>query len=89
MTDQVANVDRTGQDRLTRKQRMVMSGVCFMLLLSVYVLSAGPMAWLHKVAEFQQFQDALEFVYAPLIAIVDSDLKPLSPILKWYISFFR
>ncbi len=66
-----------------------MSVVCLMLVVGVYVLSVGPMARLHKVVEFEPFKNALEFVYAPLIAIVESNVKPFSAILKWYISFFR
>ena len=78
-----------GEDPPTKRQKRVMAVVCTGVFLLVYVLSAGPMAGLHKVAQFRHFRKALEFVYAPLIAIVKSDVEPFASVLKWYIELFR
>ena len=76
-------------DGATRKQKVQMLVVCVFVFLLVYTLSIGPMAFFHKVFKFQQFQNSLEIVYAPLIAIVNNDIEPLSTVLRWYIGLFR
>ncbi len=81
--------DEQDGDCATRTQKALMLVVCFFVFLIVYTLSVGPMAFFHEVFEFQQFQDSLELVYAPLIVIVENEVKPLSTVLKWYIGLFR
>ena len=81
--------DLTSHDRPTKKQRVVMSIICFFVFLAVYVLSVGPMAGLHEVFEFRQFQGALEVIYAPLIALIEADVEPIASLLKWYVGLFR
>ncbi len=73
----------------TRRQRVLMSVVCFFVFLAVYVLSVGPMAGLHQVFEFKQFQGSLEVIYAPLIALIEADVEPFASALKWYVGIFR
>ena len=77
-------------DPPTRKERVIAGVLCFCLFMLVYILSVGPMAALHEEAvAFSEFQGALETVYAPLIVIVESDVQPVSGLLKWYIGLFR
>ncbi len=61
---------------------------CFVFLF-VYVLSVGPMVGLHEVFELQEFQVALNVICAPLIALIETDIEPISSLLKWYIGLFR
>jgi len=73
----------------SRRQRVLVSLFCGMTFLIIYVLSAGPMAGLHDVFEFEPFRDALEIVYVPVIVLAESDLEPVSSLLKGYIGLFR
>ncbi|MHC4875293.1 MAG: hypothetical protein ACYTGL_02265 [Planctomycetota bacterium] len=54
-----------------------------------YVLSAGPMAGLHRIFQVQGFQRAIEVVYAPVVVLVKSDIEPFSSFMKWYVDLFR
>ena len=78
-----------GHETVTAKQRLMVVGFCMGLLLVFYVLSIGPMAGLHAVFKLASFQSALEVIYAPLIAIVESDVPLFSQVLKWYVELFR
>ena len=73
----------------TRIQRLTAGALCTLVFIVIYVASAGPMAGLHAVFEFQQFQDALEIVYGPVIAVGESDLEPVASLLRSYIGLFR
>lgn len=73
----------------TRRQRALMVVVCFFVFLAVYILSVGPMAGLHQVFEFKQFQGSLEIIYAPLIVLIEADVEPFASVLKWYVGIFR
>ena len=57
--------------------------------LIVYLLSAGPMAAIHKASRFGPFQRALGIVYAPVIFDVEQDIEPFASPMKAYIKIFR
>lgn len=73
----------------TRRQKLVAALLSVSGFLTFYVLSAGPMAGLHRVFRFRGFQRVVEIVYAPLVALVKSGLEPFTSILRWYIELFR
>lgn len=73
----------------TLRARILMGFVCLLTFFVVYVISAGPMIWIHDHVKVQAFQRTLEGLYAPLAFIVKRDLWPLAPVLKWYVSLFR
>lgn len=54
-----------------------------------YLLSAGPMAGLHRVFKVPGFQRAIEVVYAPVVFLVKRNIEPFSSIMKWYVDLFR
>ena len=73
----------------SRRQKLVAAAATFAVFLCVYILSVGPMAGLHRAANFKEFSSTLEVIYRPLVFIVKKDVRPLSTGLKWYISIFR
>jgi|GEM_PF-2444205 len=73
----------------SRRQKLAAAVLSVSGFLAFYVLSAGPMAGLHRVFRFQGFQRAVEIVYAPLVVLVKSGLEPFTSILRWYIELFR
>lgn len=73
----------------SRRERITASCVCALVFVIIYFLSAGPMAALHSAFEFKQFRDALEIVYGPLIVLGESDLEPVSSLVRSYIGLFR
>ena len=80
----------TGDTEATSmRQRVGVAAVCAGILLVSYVLSIGPAAWLHGKFELKGFQAAIEFIYAPLIAVIESDIDPFASMLKWYVELFQ
>lgn len=73
----------------SRRQKLAAALLSVGGFLAFYVLSAGPMAGLHRVFRFRGFQRAVEFVYTPLVVLVKSGLEPFTSILRWYIELFR
>ncbi len=80
---------REATEEPTRRERVAAGLVCMLVFVVIYVLSAGPMAGLHTVFEFKQFQDALEVVYGPVIVLGESDIEPIASLLRSYIGLFR
>ncbi len=56
---------------------------------SAYVLSAGPVAGLHKLVPFSWLRRAIELYYAPIVWLVQRGPRPIGQLLKWYIDLFR
>ncbi len=77
-------LERSGRWETTRA--VALSAFAF---LAFYVLSAGPMAGLHRIFKVQGFQRAIEVVYAPVVVLVKSDIEPFSSFMKWYVDLFR
>ncbi len=87
MSDPATTGERS--ENPTKKQRVMMAGVCLVAFLIVYVLSSGPMVWLHDVFKFEQFQRALEIVYAPIVFLVNNEIEPFATAIRWYVGLFR
>ena len=73
----------------TRQQRIVATALCVFGFLTLYFLSAGPVAGIHNVLKIRAFQKAVEVIYAPVVLLVKSNIEPFSSIMKWYVDLFR
>ncbi len=73
----------------TQRQKFIALAVSAFGVLTFYLLSAGPMAWLHRVFEVPGFQRAVAVVYAPIVFLVKRNVEPFSSIMKWYVDLFR
>ena len=73
----------------TRRQKLNAFAVSACGFVVFYLLSAGPMAGLHRVFKVPGFQRAIEVVYAPVVFLVKRNVEPFSSIMKWYIDLFR
>lgn len=76
-------------DAPTQRQKLVASALCFWGFLVFYLLSAGPVAGLHRIFEVRSFQKAVEVIYAPVVLLVKSNVEPFSSMMKWYVDLFR
>jgi len=77
------------EPRASFKQRLLAGGICFFSFMLFYILSAGPMAWLTRIAKVEQFENATKTLYLPLVFIVKHNLHPLSDIIQWYVGLFK
>jgi hypothetical protein len=75
--------------RPTRRQKLNAVAVSAFGFMVFYLLSAGPMAGLHRVFKVPGFQRAVEVVYAPVVFLVKRNVEPFSSIMKWYVDLFR
>jgi len=73
----------------SRRERAGAAAMCSAAFLLVYVLTAGPMAGLHRAVNFPAFRKGVEIIYAPIVALYQSGLEPFATFLKWYIDLFR
>lgn len=73
----------------TRRQKLNAFAVSACGFVVFYLLSAGPMAGLHRVFKVPGFQRAIEVVYAPVVFLVKRNIEPFSSIMKWYVDLFR
>lgn len=73
----------------TRREKLTAAAFCVSGFLVFYILSAGPMAGLHRIFEFSGFRNVVEVVYAPIVFLVKRNVEPFSTIMKWYIDIFR
>lgn len=73
----------------TRRQKIIAACAAAGAFLSCYVLSAGPMAGIHKAIRFQPIQTAIEIGYAPIVFVVKHEIEPFSSVLKSYIGMFQ
>ena len=73
----------------TRRERLAAGGMCVAAFLCFYVLTAGPMAGLHKAFALPPFRKGVEILYAPIVALYKSGIEPFATFLKWYIDLFR
>jgi hypothetical protein len=75
--------------RPTRRQKLNAVAVSAFGFMVFYLLSAGPMAGLHRVFKVPGFQRAVEVVYAPVVFLVKRNVEPFSSIMRWYVDLFR
>ncbi len=73
----------------TRGQKIKAAAVSVFGFVMFYLLSAGPMAGLHRILDVPGFQRAVEVVYAPVVFVVKRNVEPFSSVMKWYIDLFR
>jgi hypothetical protein len=73
----------------SRREKMAATTLCVLGFLTFYLLSAGPIAGLHKIAKIGAFQKAVEVIYAPVVLLVKGNIEPFSSIMKWYIGLFQ
>ncbi|MBM82732.1 MAG: hypothetical protein CMJ78_19385 [Planctomycetaceae bacterium] len=85
----VAEADIEPEAKPTKRQKALAAMLTTGVFLVVYILSVGPMAGIHRAADFKEFGQTLEVIYKPLVVIVKKDVRPFSTGLKWYINIFR
>lgn len=73
----------------TRGQKLKAVAVSAFGFMTFYLLSAGPMAGLHRILNVPGFQRAVEVVYAPVVFVVKRNVEPFSSVMKWYVDLFR
>ena len=73
----------------TRRQKLKAFAVSACGFVVFYLLSAGPLAGLHRVFKVPGFQRAIEVVYAPVVFLVKRNFEPFSSIIRWYVDLFR
>jgi len=76
-------------DKPTRSQKAAVSALCFGAFLFLYFLMSGPLIWIEGKMKFQPFTKSLHTIYAPLVLIAKSDMKPASSIIKSYVQLFK
>ncbi len=89
IADAEAKTDSLVERPPNRRQKATALSLACGAFLTVYILSAGPMAALHRAVKFKPLQNGLEIFYAPVVLLTKAGLWPLSDLLKWYISLFR
>ena len=89
MTDELreSGEQATSEPR-TMRQRVFGAAFAIFGASLMYLLMAGPLAFLHKKLAVGPFQSAIETIFAPIVLIVKSDVKPFSTLLKAYIGLF-
>jgi hypothetical protein len=73
----------------SRRQKIAATALCVFGFITLYLLSAGPVAGIHNVMKVGAFQKVVEVIYAPVVLLVKSNLEPFSSIMKWYVDLFR
>lgn len=89
MSDYVLNTANPEPLPRTRRQKIIAGCLALAAFLTIYVLSAGPVAAIHRSVRFKPVQQAIEVAYAPIVFIVERNVEPLATPLKAYIGFFR
>lgn len=82
-------IDETVTEPPSRREKMAATTLCVFGFLTFYLLSAGPIAGLHKIVKIGAFQKAVEVIYAPVVLLVKGNIEPFSSIIKWYIGLFQ
>ncbi|MGZ0167938.1 MAG: hypothetical protein ACKVHE_00110 [Planctomycetales bacterium] len=72
-----------------RREKVKATTLCVFGFLTLYLLSAGPVAGIHNVMKIRIFEKAVEVIYAPVVLLVKSDIEPFSSIMAWYVDLFR
>lgn len=73
----------------TKQQRRLALALSCMACLTIYVALSGPMAALHKKAQFKPLQSTIEVVFAPVVWLAKHRVEPLSSWLRAYVELFR
>ena len=73
----------------TRAQKAITGGMCFVVFLFLYFLMSGPLVWIEDKMKFKPFTRSVRTVYAPLVLVAKSDMKPASNMIKSYIQLFK
>tara|TARA_R110002095_G_scaffold126882_2_gene109964 strand:- start:2027 stop:2443 length:417 start_codon:yes stop_codon:yes gene_type:complete len=70
-------------------QKAGVSLMCFVTFLFLYFIMSGPLAWMEGKMKFKPFSKSVKTVYAPLVKLVESDVKPASSVIKAYVGLFK
>ena len=73
----------------TRAQKAVAGVMCFVVFLFLYFLMSGPLVWIEDKMKFKPFTRSVRTVYAPLVFVAKSDIKPASNMIKSYVQLFK
>lgn len=73
----------------TRLQKMGVCTLCLFSFLLLYFLMSGPLVWLEDKMKFRPFTKSVQVVYAPLVLISKSNVKPAAMMVKAYIQIFK
>ncbi|MDA1015273.1 MAG: hypothetical protein O3A00_12575 [Planctomycetota bacterium] len=73
----------------SRRQRLAVGGLCVVAFLFFYVALAGPVAAIHRKVKAEPVRVVIEVAFAPLVFLVKHDVKPFSPMIKWYFGLWR
>ncbi|MFK7778823.1 MAG: hypothetical protein QM501_12015 [Gimesia sp.] len=76
-------------EKPTRSQKAGVSALCIGAFLVLYFLMSGPFVWIEDKMDFEPFTKSVHVVYAPLVLVAKSDMKPASNIIKSYIQLFK
>ena len=76
-------------EQTTCSQKAGVSMMCFVAFLFLYFLMSGPLVWIEDKMKFKPFTRSLHVVYAPLVLVAKSELKPASNMIKSYIQLFK
>ena len=74
---------------MTRRQRWVtvmFSGCAF---LTTYVGLAGPMSALHRTIKDSPWQRCIEFVFYPVVLVVEAGIEPFASLIRAWCSLFQ
>ncbi len=75
--------------KTTRLQKTFAGAMCFFAFLLLYFLMSGPLVWIEGKMKFKPFTNSLHAIYAPLVLVAKSDLKPASNMIKSYVQLFK
>lgn len=76
-------------EKPTRSQKAAVSAMCFGAFVILYFLMSGPLVWIEDKMKFEPFTQSLHTVYAPLVLVAKSDMKPASDMIKSYVKLFK
>lgn len=79
----------TDSSNPTIVQKMGVCLLCFASFLLLYLIMAGPLVWVEDKMKFSPFTRSVETLYAPLVLVVKSDIKPASSMIKAYVGLFK
>ncbi|QDU10081.1 hypothetical protein [Gimesia aquarii] len=83
------DVSTTDSTPPTIRQKLAVSMMCLFAFLLLYFMMSGPLVWIEDKMKFKPFTRSVETVYAPLVVIVKSDMKPASSAIKAYVGMFK
>tara|TARA_R110002111_G_scaffold185031_3_gene250917 strand:- start:37723 stop:38127 length:405 start_codon:yes stop_codon:yes gene_type:complete len=79
----------TDVEKPTVVQKAGVSLMCIVAFLFLYLIMSGPLVWMEGKMKFKPFSKSVKTVYAPLVKLVESDVKPASSVIKAYVGLFK